>query len=212
MNRKAKIQQSVVRKKRLSQTMLFSFIFYSFAVLCLFSSCRKSYVPLPYGYFRVDLPEHNYRISDTLNLPYMFDVSTTAKIESRKKQDEKYWIDVYYPLLNARIHCSYKSVDNNLIELTDDAWQFIYTHASKADDIVPSLSFEHPEASVYAVIYDLKGNVASPVQFIITDSLEHFFRGALYFENRPNKDSLAPMVNYIRTDILRLVESFEWTP
>ena len=63
---------------------------------------------------------------------------------------------------------------------------------------------------VYGILYDLTGNTASSVQFILTDSVKHFFRGALYFENVPNKDSIAPMSAYIREDVIRLMESFEW--
>jgi gliding motility-associated lipoprotein GldD len=56
----------------------------------------------------------------------------------------------------------------------------------------------------------LKGNTASNLQFTLTDSTRHFLRGALYFDNVPNKDSIAPIANYIRADMVRLMESFEW--
>jgi len=72
------------------------------------------------------------------------------------------------------------------------------------------LIFENPEKKVYGILYDLTGNTASSVQFVLTDSTKHFFRGALYFENVPNKDSIAPMSAYIREDVIRLMESFEW--
>jgi len=45
---------------------------------------------------------------------------------------------------------------------------------------------------------------------VLTDSTRNFFRGALYFNNVPNKDSIAPMENYIREDVIRIMESFEW--
>ena len=97
----------------------------------------------------------------------------------------------------------------NLRELSEDARRFVYAHSDRADDISERL-YEHPERHVYGLLYDLKGNVASPVQFTATDSTRHFFRGALYFNNVPNKDSIAPMLDYVRQDIIRLMESFEW--
>ena len=63
---------------------------------------------------------------------------------------------------------------------------------------------------MHGILYDLKGNTASNVQFVLTDSTKHFFRGALYFNNVPNKDSIAPMSDYIREDIIHIMESFEW--
>jgi gliding motility-associated lipoprotein GldD len=70
--------------------------------------------------------------------------------------------------------------------------------------------FENKDKDVYGILYDIKGNTASSIQFVLTDSVKNFFRGALYFDNVPNKDSIAPVVSYLREDIVRLMESFEW--
>ncbi|MDD3080083.1 MAG: gliding motility lipoprotein GldD [Paludibacter sp.] len=172
-------------------------------------SCGGNYSPKPYGYFRVDMPAHKYRIADTLNLPYKFELSDYAEIVSREEPGENYWIDINYPGLNCSVYCSYKHVKGNLRELSEDAHRYVYKHAVKADAINEKL-FENPKKKVYGILYDLKGNTASSLQFVLTDSTRHFFRGALYFNNVPNKDSIAPMANYIREDMIRLIESFEW--
>jgi hypothetical protein len=44
----------------------------------------------------------------------------------------------------------------------------------------------------------------------VTDSVNHFLRGALYFNVLPNADSLAPVQNYLREDVLRMLKSLEW--
>ena len=175
----------------------------------VFAACGNTYIPRPYGYFRIDFPEHAYSRPDTLNLPYCFDVSQIACVISRETPNEKYWIDIQYPTLNGNIYCSYKSVKNDIFELSEDARKIVYTHSVKADGI-NEIFFEHPEQQVYSILYDLVGNTASPVQFVVTDSVRHFFRAALYFNHVPNKDSIAPMVQYVREDIVRLIESFEW--
>ncbi len=172
-------------------------------------SCEKAYIPRPYGYFRVDLPAQTYRTIDTLNLPYRFDLSESATLISRNTDGEKYWIDIIYPKLNASIYCSYKPVTNNLIDLTEDARKIVYKHSIRADGIGERV-FDNTEKNVHGILYDLKGNTASSVQFTLTDSIRHFVRGALYFNNVPNKDSIAPMVEFIREDIVRMMESFEW--
>lgn len=189
-------------------------IFIAVAVFCVcfsfsFSSCKEKYVPRPYGYFRVYLPKHSYKTLDTLNLPYTFALSEMAEIESKSGKNEKYWIDINYPDLNAKIHGSYKDINNNLLELSEDSRRFVYAHSGQADGITEQV-FVNPENSVYGILYELKGNVASPVQFVLTDSTNNLFRGALYFNNKPNKDSIAPMLDYVKEDIVRLMESFEW--
>lgn len=172
-------------------------------------SCEQTSVPRPYGFFRVDLPPHSYHLLDTLQLPYRFDMPQNAQFIRREVKEEKYWIDIYYPTLNASIYCSYKPVHNNLIDLSEDTRRIVYKHSIKADGITEKV-FDHPQKNVYGVLYDLQGNTASPLQFVLTDSTRHFFRGALYFNNVPNKDSIAPMAEYIREDVIRLMESFEW--
>jgi gliding motility-associated lipoprotein GldD len=175
----------------------------------LFWSCAETSIPRPYGYFRVDLPKHDYREIDTLQLPYRFEISESAKIISRQTKTEKYWIDLYYPKLNASIYCSYKPINGNLIDLLEDTRKIVYKHSVRADGIAEKV-FNHPEKNVHGILYDLKGNTASSLQFVLTDNTHHFFRGALYFNNVPNKDSIAPMAEYIREDVIKLMESFEW--
>jgi gliding motility-associated lipoprotein GldD len=180
-----------------------------FALILFLAACSGGSIPRPYGYFRVDMPKHEYRTIDTLGLPYRFDLPANARLIGREAKGEKYWIDLYYPELNASVYCSYKPVNGDLIDLLEDTRKIVYKHSVKADGIGEKV-FEKPEKNVYGILYDLKGNTASSVQFILTDSTRNFFRGALYFNNVPNKDSIAPMANYIREDIIRLMESFEW--
>ena len=180
--------------------------------ICLtsaFLSCRETSVPRPYGYFRVNLRKPVYRNIDTLNMPFRFDLPKNVQLINRDTKGEKYWIDLYYPKLNASIYCSYKPVKGNLINLLEDTRKIVYKHSIRADGISEQV-FDHPEKNVHGILYDLKGNTASSVQFVLTDSIQHFFRGALYFDNVPNKDSIAPMSEYIRKDVIRLMESFEW--
>jgi gliding motility-associated lipoprotein GldD len=178
-------------------------------VAVLLGSCNDGTIPRPYGYFRVDLPKPEYRTLDTLNLPYQFEISKYATMISRNVSGEKFWIDLDYPKLNASVYCSYKPVKNNLLGLLEDSRKIVYKHSVKADGISEKF-FENKEKKVYGIFYDLKGNTASSVQFVLTDSVHHFFRGSLYFNNVPNKDSIAPMSDFIRADLVRLMESFEW--
>ncbi len=175
----------------------------------LFVSCGEVNIPKPYGYFRVDMPASKYNRIDTLSLPFSFDLSSSAVLLQHNEPGENHWIDLYYPKLNAKIYCTYKPVRFNLTELTEDAHRYVYKHSIKADGISEKV-FINNENNLYGVLYDIKGNTASSVQFVLTDSTRHFFRGALYFDNVPNKDSIAPMVEFVRQDILRLIESFEW--
>ena len=187
-------------------------------------SCSTPTAPKPYGYYRIAVPDTAYIDfhQSTINnqqstppswgrgaYPYSFALSANAVVQPRTDVDEPFWINLYYPTLNATIHCSYKTVDNNLRELTDDALDFVYRNASFANAI-PEREYAHPEAHVYGVLFDLEGNTASSCQFFVTDSVHHFFRASVYCNCPPNADSLAPVYQYLRTDVIKMVETFEW--
>ena len=209
---------NVMGLRQKNRILNFEFLIFNLALL-FFASCAKNNTPKPYGYYRITPPDTayvpfaNYQLpitnhqSPITNYPYSFALSTNAVVQPRT--DEPYWINLYYPALNATIHCSYKPVQNNLRELTNDALEFVYRNASFASAI-PESEYSHPEAHVYGVLFDLEGNTASSCQFFVTDSTRHFFRASVYCNCPPNADSLAPVYNYLRTDIIRMVESFEW--
>jgi gliding motility-associated lipoprotein GldD len=100
-------------------------------------------------------------------------------------------------------------VDHNLFQYTEDSRALAYKHTIKADAINETV-YTNPGHRVYGILYDIKGNAASSLQFYLTDSVRHFLRGSLYFNVEPNKDSLAPVIAYFREDIVHLIESFEW--
>ena len=179
------------------------------AAVMAFSACGKVATPRPYGYYRITLPDTSYLPFENQfpKYPYTFALSQNAVIQPRT--DEPYWINIFYPALNATIHCSYKPVKHNLRELTNDALEFVYRNASFANSI-PERDYTHPEAEVYGVLFDLEGNTASSCQFFVTDSTHHFFRASVYCNCQPNADSLAPVYNYLRTDVIKMVETFQW--
>jgi len=167
--------------------------------------------PRPKGYFRIDLPEKEYRIDSSLTFA-SFAVPQYASLQAYSGSltaDTAWWQDMVMPRFNARIHLTYKPVNDNLATLIDDAHEYVGKHTSRADAILQT-RYEDFDSRVFGVLFDIRGNAASTVQFFVTDSLHHFVRGALYFNAEPNKDSLSPVINFIREDILYFIETMEW--
>ena len=173
------------------------------------TSCSETYTPKPPAYFRISFPEKIYQFSDS-TIPYSFEYPQYATIvNDTDKNAEPYWINVVFPQFNGKIHISYKEVDNNVFKFIDDAHTMAYKHSVKADAIGESV-FENADNKVFGTLYSIEGNAASSIQFYLTDSVKHFVRGALYFNNIPNKDSIAPVVDFIEEDVIRLIDSFHW--
>ena len=177
--------------------------------LLIASSCRQGATPRPKGYFRIGLPEKEYVRLDSV-MPYSILYPKYAHIETDiSLATEPYWINLSFPEFNAKIHVTYKKVDNNIYEILEDNIRLAYNHAVKADDIIDYICIDDAH-NVYGNIFEIKGNVASPVQFFATDSTKHFIRGALYFNTVPNKDSLAPVIDFITEDVYHLMENIRW--
>lgn len=175
----------------------------------LFVSCQRRTVPKPTGYFRIAIPDTAYSYTSLPKFPYTFRLSKNAYINEHPADGEKYWIDIQYPTLNATIHCSYKPIRNNFRELSHDAQEFLYKHTTVASAI-PVQEFANPDNDVWGLYYELHGNTATPMQFVLTDSTKHFFRGSIYCNCIPNQDSLAPIYDYLRGDVRMIMESMEW--
>jgi gliding motility-associated lipoprotein GldD len=179
-------------------------------VSLVFCSCEKSYIPKPHGYFRIGLPEKNYRSFES-DCAISFELPGYAKIE-RVRQDSLHdscWFNVSFPRFNARVHCTYLPVGDNFQSLIHQAYDLAMSHEVKATAMRRTLVDDNAR-NVFGILYDIEGEAASQLQFFLTDSTDHFFRGALYFFNKPNPDSIAPVLNFLREDILHITETLNW--
>ena len=177
----------------------------------LFQDCKRNdhSAPKPRGYFRIDLPKKEHKQLQ-LNCPYRFEYPVYSKIiRDPRNIGRDCWINIHYPQFNSNIHISYKKMNNNLKKYAEDAHTLAYKHTVKAEAIKENF-YRDEKRNDYGVFYELKGNVASPAQFFVTDSINHFLRGSLYFRTVPNKDSLAPVIQFVKQDMQHLIETLHW--
>jgi gliding motility-associated lipoprotein GldD len=179
--------------------------------LLLLSACREDFTPRPRGYYRIEFPEKSYQHYQS-GCSYTFDYPVYAGIEPDKDSNASpCWINVYYPAFNARIHLSYQPVTSQKMfnELVEDARTFAFKHVVKATAI-DEARISYPENKVYGVFYTIDGNSASAAQFFLTDSSRHYLRGALYFNEQPQQDSIQPVIEFIKKDMDVLIKTFKW--
>ena len=190
---------------RLKEISCLIFIFFSLI------ACEKTFIPKPKGYHKIDLPEHRYRLLDSIQ-PYILEYSTLAKISKHASPNaEKYWIDVNYPEFGATIQLTYKSlkdINNKLSDLIGDAHKLTAKHQVKAFSINES-QFKIANKNT-AYVFELDGEVPSQLQFYTTDSSKHFLRGALYFKTGQRNDSLSPVIEYIKVDMIKMLNKLNW--
>lgn len=179
-----------------------------FLLILLFVSC-SDYTPKPKGYSRIDKKEQE--LIHFQNAEFSFLYPSNSKVEYLVSQAKsEIWFNIVYPEYHATIYCTYVSTPKGDISaLLEDSYKLAYSHTVKAEGISQS-QFSDSLGNAVGLIYDIKGPVASPVQFYVTDNTSNFMRGSLYFDSVIKPDSIAPVVSYLREDIVNIIETFRW--
>ena len=199
----------------------------------LLTACNETYTSKKRGYFKIDFPQHQYRLLNDPALPYSFEypvygtiVQDSAYFDSNP--ENPFWRNIDFPGFNARIFLSYKQIGgkalykipvgegkykdslgiNQFDKLVNDA----YTLTSKNDVVASSItdSVFVTKNGISGVYFKVGGNAATAKQFFMTDTVKNFIRGALYFGSTPNADSLKPVQEFLQKDIEHLINTFRW--
>jgi gliding motility-associated lipoprotein GldD len=185
-----------------------------FLISVFAESCNSGYTIKPTGYYRIDFPKREYQIFDKPGYPYTFEYPVYGNVIQdttffEDKPENPYWVNIDFPQFNGKIYISYKDVKkNDFTKLINDAFNLTYKHSTKATGITDSL-METPKG-ISGVFFKVGGNAATANQFFVTDSVNHFLRGALYFDATPNEDSLGIVNDFLQTDMQHLINTLEW--
>jgi gliding motility-associated lipoprotein GldD len=203
------------------------------AILSLLFSCNSVYTSKKNGYFKIDFPERKYVTFNKEGFPYSFEYPAYATVVKDStffdgNAENPYWINIDFPQFGGKIFFSYKIVGGKVIyktkqpgggykdsiginvfdKMVDDAFKLTNKNESVASSIKDSLM--HTPNGVTGVFFKVGGNAATAKQFFLSDTLHHFFRGALYFDTTPNADSLKPVQDFLQKDIEHIINSFKW--
>lgn len=181
-----------------------------FTGLFLLVSCQNQYSPKPKGYFRIDFPNKSYQGYQG-DCNFYFEYPQLSLLENKTRGIKKpCWYNLHYPQYANTVHLSYFKIQpDSLNKHIEESRALAMKHIVKANSINEEF-FENKSENVYGIIYDFGGETATSFQFFLTDSNQHFFRGAMYFNLPPNSDSLQPVNQYIKADLKHLIETFRW--
>jgi gliding motility-associated lipoprotein GldD len=171
----------------------------------LFISCEDEVTIKPKAQLSLDYPLPEYE-DVKIGFPFQFQKNKIAHLVKKRN----FGLNLQYPNMKATVYMTYQNVtETNLDSLLRDAQKLAYDHAVKAESI-PEQPFVNPDDNVYGMFYMINGNAATQAEFYITDSIQNFITGALYFEAKPNFDSIYPAVVYLRKDMRRILETLKW--
>ena len=185
---------------------------YICVIFIVLFGCENYFLPKQSAYLRLDYPKPEYKLIDDKDFPFFFEVNTRlSEISDIDINLRSIDFIINYNQLNAQINFQYKNVNSSekLKAYILDLKSTIETHSMMANS-VKIKDYSLKEKNIFGRIFDLSGNVASPYQFYLTDSINNIISGLVYFNIKPNYDSILPAINYIKNDIIHLIESFDW--
>jgi len=186
----------------------FSIFYFLSCTSVLTDEDEVSTSPRPRGYIRIKFPNKEYTRWDDSSCPFSFEIPVYAYMAV--KDSVNCWWNLNFPRFRATLHISYKFLQkDSLTKVIEDCRTLAIRHQIKAMGL-EEIPVIRDSSRVYGLIYQIKGNTASNLQFYITDSVTHFLRGSLYFNVYPNYDSIQPVLEFIQQDVVRLIKSTNW--
>ena len=192
-----------------------------FAIISLVS-CKeeKVYIPKPRIFPKIEFPDRKMTTFKSDFCSFSFEHPEYMSFEQdtlflHRKAPHSCWFNLKFAVLNGTLHFTYtdlKKCDTLtacLHKVYNDAYKMAQEHVPKANALEDFI-INNPEKNVYGVLFNIEGHVASPFQIVLTDSVNHAVRAALYFNSRPEADSMAPIIEFVKADIMHLLNSFEW--
>jgi len=188
-------------KFKFFSSLLLSFIF-------LYSCSEEAYYPLPKSYYRVDFEAKKYKTFDD-SCAFTFKLPNYSFAIDKFKNAPDCYKTIIFPKYKAELICTYNVVDSNFYKLSEALRKTAYEHSFRASSINEK-QWVNADENVYGTTFEIIGDVACNYAFYLSDSANHFFTGELMFFALPNYDSLKPSIEFIKTDIEKLIESFKW--
>lgn len=187
-----------------------------FLILSVVACTTESDIsPRPRAYPRVDYPDRNLATYVQGECPFTFSYPDYFEVHRDTTYFEEYidnpcWFNLHADGFNADIHCTYTQFGSytQFQQLVQDAFK-LANEQNKRASYIEDFKIILPNG-ISGMAFSMEGPSASPFQFFLTDSVQHFFRGSLYFNARPQPDSLRPVTEFIRKDITGMIQSFQW--
>lgn len=188
-----------------------------FILASVLYSCKEErvYSPKPRMFPRIEFPSKSYEefkfdaCNFTFQKPEYATVKTGIKFFGQKAE-HPCWFDLEIEKLNTSLHFSYTEIqgENTLEKLVKDAFKIVEEHNAKAEYTEEALV--ENKHGVKGLMFNLEGPVASPINFFLTDTTNHFVRASLYFNAVVNPDSTQVVLDFVSKDVDKIISTFEW--
>ena len=93
---------------------------------------------------------------------------------------------------------------SSIEESLQNFYMFLEPHRKKSNQISVK-EFVSADNKRFAKVFEMRGPVASPLQFYVTDSINNFLFGSMNLTEKSDYDSIYPSVMYVKNDIFSII-------
>ncbi len=178
-----------------------------FFTLIIFS-CNEPNLPKQNGFLRIEFKEPYYSNHEEIDTPFNFYYNSNST-DLDQIGNNQFLFD--YRDLNLSLNLSFYNIktSQDIEKKVRDFYVILDTHTKKSNGVILR-EYDNHNKRIFGKLYEIKGDVASPVQFYLTDSLSNFISGSVNLKFKSNYDSIFPSIQYVKNDILVLFESINW--
>jgi gliding motility-associated lipoprotein GldD len=184
-------------------------ILFLFGLLLFHFSCDEtSYLPREKAFLRLEFEKPMYGTfsSESSKLNFIYNnASASFEIISEEKTVLRYkHIKIDILLSNIQLENT-----SSFEESLQNFYMFLEPHRKKSNQISVK-EFISADNKRFAKVFEMRGPVASPLQFYVTDSINNFLFGSMNLIQKSDYDSIYPSVMYVKNDIFSIIESVNW--
>ena len=171
-------------------------------------SCNETNLPKQNGFLRIEFKEPYYSIYEETDTLFNF-YYNSGSTDLDQIGNSQFLFD--YNDLNLSLNLSFYNIEGSqdLEKKSRDFSLILDTHTKKSNGVILR-EYDNNNRRIFGKLYEIKGDVASPIQFYLTDSISNFISGSVNLKFKSNYDSIYPSIQYVKNDILVLFESINW--
>lgn len=166
--------------------------------------------PKRYGFPRIEFPEdHGYTTFSNNACPFTFDYPDYGEVS--RDSGDSCWVDITFPNFDLTWHLTYRNVaetGKKRGQHFEEYRRLVYKHASKASHIEAN-PFDAPAGR--GTMFEIYGEVGTPEQVFLYDQEEQdIMMMSFYFRTATENDSLAPVSDYMKGEVQKMLNTFRW--
>lgn len=119
------------------------------------------------------------------------------------------YFNIVFPRFDCKWHATARFFNQENVDYghtLEDFRDVVYKHTRKGNIYPEPILTENSRG----MLFNLYGQVGTFTEFYVSDSANYGLSVSCYFNTALKNDSLAPVIDFMKADVRRMIETMEW--